>query len=193
VKAITLCCAVALVVGSQAIGTPQSPPVMPEWGAPNEGLRMAISSLATRNARPEERQFHVAIDNIGDRDVMINLGDMVANEMSPQLVRLVLTDPQGATRELRWFDRRGGAPGRADDFLVALRAGSVYLLRLSLDRYYSPATREYKLKLARGQYRIEARFDGQGARFLNSDTPGIAHFNFWKGMLRSNSLAFQVP
>jgi len=195
-KCVQLCCAVAFIAGSHSMfGNSQALPAAGgmEWGTTNAGLRMAISSVASGTERPEERRFYVAIENVGDGDVMVNLGYMIANEMSPLAVRLVLTDPQGATRDLHYFDRRGGIAGRADDFLVALRAGSVYSLRLSLDRYYSPATKEYELKLARGPYRIEARFEGHGATTLNLDTRGIALFNFWKGTLRSNSLAFEIP
>lgn len=39
---------------------------------------------------------------------------------------------------------------------------------------------------------IQARFDGQGARSVNLDTPGIALLNLWKGTLQSNALSFDV-
>jgi hypothetical protein len=196
-KAVALCCAVALVAGSHAIGARQSPPLVgADWGGTNAGLRMAISSVATATARPEEREFYIAIENIGETDVVINLGSMLSNGkiMFPNAVRLVLTDSQGTTRELQYFDRQyPGIAGRVDDFIVALRAGSVHAIRVSLDRYWSRATKEHDLKLTRGRYRIEAQFDGQGALSLNLDTPGIGLLNFWKGTLRSNYLAFEIP
>lgn len=85
-----------------------------------------------------------------------------------------------------------GIAGRVDDFIVPLRAGSLYRIGVSLDHYWSTATKEFGLKLARGRYRIEARFEGQGAQHENLDTPGIGLLNYWKGMLRSNSLAVEV-
>jgi hypothetical protein len=121
---------------------------------------------------------------------------MLANGkvMFPYAVRLVLTDPGGTTRDLQFFDKRyPGIAGRVDDFIVALRARSRYVLRLSLNQYWSPSTKEFDFNWARGQYRIESRFVGTGAMSINSDTPGIGLMNFWKGILRSNSIVFQVP
>jgi hypothetical protein len=195
-KAGVLCCAVALVGGFHAVGASQSRPlVTADWGNANGGLRMAVAPVALTSERPEEQHFYVLVENVGGGDVVINMGFMLSNDkvMFPEAVRLLLTDSQGTTRELQYFDRRyPGVAGRVDDFIVALRVGSLYAMRISLDRYWSPATKEYGLKLAPGQYRIEARFDGQGARSLNLDTPGIALLNFWKGTLRSNSLGFEV-
>ena len=196
-KAVMLCCAVAVVAGCYGIEVPQSLPlVVADWGATNAGLRISISSVTTATDRPDEREFSVAVENVGDSDVVVNLGFMISNGkvMFPEAVRLLLTDSRETTRELQYFDRRYPAiAGRVDDFIVALRIGSVYAIRVTLDRYWSPATKEFALKLARGRYRIEARFDGQGARALNLDTPGIGLLNFWKGTLRSNSLAFEIP
>jgi hypothetical protein len=194
-KTIVLCCAAALVFGVQAVGPPQSAPLIAaDWGGTNAGLRMAIAPLKSA-AEPSQQEFYVALENVGDSDVVVNMGSMLATGkvMFPEAVGLVLADSQGATRELQYFDRQYAvAGGRVDDFIVALRAGSLYTIRVSLDRYRSPATKEYGLKLGPGRYRIEARFEGHGARFLNSDTPGIALLNFWKGMLRSNSLSFEI-
>lgn len=68
----------------------------------------------------------------------------------------------------------------------------MYAIRVSLDQYWSSATKEFGIKLGRGRYRLEARFHGQGAQSLNLDTPGVGLLNFWKGTLRSNSLAFEI-
>jgi hypothetical protein len=196
-KATILCCAVALAAGLPDVGAQRSDPLAAvDWGSASDGLRMAISSVTAATERPEERGFYVAIENVGDRDVVLNLGSMIANGkvMFPEAVRLLLTDSQGTARELQYFDRRYPViAGRVDDFIVALRAGSLYAIRVSLDHYWSSATNDFGVKLGLGRYRIEARFDGRGARSLNLDTPGVALLNFWKGTLRSNSLAFDIP
>ena len=192
-KPIALCCAAALVAGSQAPGQRQSLPT--DWGSANTGLRMAISSATTATETSVGPQFDIVIENVGDSDVVVNLGFMLSNGkvMFPEAIRLVLTDPRGTTRELQYFDRRyPGIAGRVDDFIVPLRAGSLYRIGVSLDHYWSSPTKEFGLKLARGRYRIDARFEGQGAQHENLDTPGIGLLNYWKGTLRSNSLAFEV-
>ena len=68
----------------------------------------------------------------------------------------------------------------------------MYQFRTNLDNYWSKATKEFTLTLPDGRYRITARLDGQGAQYLNLDTPGIALMNFWKGQAQSNALEFQV-
>jgi len=195
-KPIALCCAVTLVAGAPPVGAQESMPLgTADWGTANDGLRMTIQAAASASERPEDRHFYIALENTGDSDVVINLGYMTqaGRVMFPDAIRLFLTDPQGATRELQYFDRRyPGIAGRVDDFVVALRTGSVYAIRVSLDHYWSSATKEFGIKLDRGRYRVEARFDGQGARSLNLDTPGIGLLNFWKGTVRSNSLAFDI-
>jgi hypothetical protein len=113
--------------------------------------------------------------------------------MFPTAIRLTLTDAAGQTRELDFSDRRYPAvAGRVDDFTVALRSGSIYALRVSLNQYWSPTTKEFGLKLAAGRHRIAARFEGHGARTVNLDMQGAALLNFWKGTMESNVVDFVV-
>jgi hypothetical protein len=194
-KAIAWCCAVALVAGAPGVGAQESIRLgTADWGPASDGLRMTMQPVASASG-PGDPHFYIALQNAGDSDVVINLGYMTANGrvMFPNAIQLFLTGPQGATRELQYVDRRyPGIEGRLDDFVVALRMGSVHAIRVSLDHYRSSATNEFGIKLERGRYHVEAHFHGQGAQSLNRDTPGIALFNFWKGTLRSNSLAFEI-
>jgi hypothetical protein len=138
--------------------------------------------------------FQVALRNIGERDVTLNLGIMLANGKAqlPDRIRLSLMDAGGRIRELRFFDKRYPAiAGRVDDYVVPLRAGSTYILTLSLDQFWSPDTKEFQLKLSRGKSQIVAHFEGGKARTDNLDTPGIKFMNFWEGDLDSNALAVE--
>jgi hypothetical protein len=167
-----------------------------EWGPVISGLHMVISPATSSGRLPQEgAEFHVAIQNVGDTDVVVNFGYVLANGkvMLPEAILLTLTDAAGKTRELQFLDRRyPRVAGRVDDFTVALRSGSTYVLRLTLDQYWSPATQESVLRLADGRYRIAAHFEGQGAKAVNPDMQGIALMNFWKGTLQSNSAEFRV-
>lgn len=78
--------------------------------------------------------------------------------------------------------------GRVDDYLVALRAGSMYTVKLSLNQFYSPDTKEFELKVPAGKYLITANFEGHGAQAVNLDTQGIKLMNFWLGKAQSNVL-----
>lgn len=196
-KALLLCCALVVAIGSSRSASSQSRSSgLDGWGAANAGLRMALSLAPQASDVLKGPEFDIGIENIGKDDVIVNLGLMIANGkvMFPDAIRLFLIDVHGNTRELRYFDRRyPGIAGRADDFTVALRTGAVYTLRVPLDRYWSPSTEELELELAPGRYEIQARFEGAGAQFVNVDTPGIALLNFWKGTLRSNTLSLEIP
>jgi len=166
-----------------------------DWGPVSGGLRMAISSVTPGNPPREGVAFYIAIQNVGAKDVVLNLGIMLANGsvMWPQAIRLTLTDSQGKTRELQFEDRRYPAiAGRVDDYIVALRSGSIYVLRVSLDQYWSQEAKKFASTLADGRHRISARLEAQGAKAVNLDVQGVALMNFWKGTVQSNSSEFEV-
>jgi hypothetical protein len=185
---------VAITLGMvQRVSSQSSPPATRVWGPSSDGLRISIS---TTSATPPSTspEFLISIQNISNRDFVVNLGFMLANGkvMFPEAIRLSLTDPAGTTRELRFFDRRYPAiAGHLDDFTVALRAGAAYEFPVSLDQYWSESTNEFGMKLGAGRYRIQAQFEGRGAANLNLD-PGIGLMNFWKGTAQSNTLEFEV-
>jgi len=137
-------------------------------------------------------EFDAAFENTGDSDLIINLGLMLGNgkSMFPTNLGLLLTDPAGQTRELHFQEPR--VAGRVDDFLVPLRRRSTHTLRIALKQYWSPATKEFDLKLAGGRYRIAARFDGRGVQFVNGDMQGVALLSVWRGAAQSNVMDFEV-
>jgi hypothetical protein len=187
---ITVIAATDLSVLSQSIIDDRQ-----DWGPVSGGLRMAISPVTPGNLPREGAAFYIAIQNVGAKDVVLNLGIMLANGsvMFPLAIRLTLTDSQGKTREFQFEDKRYPAiAGRVDDYIVALRSGSVYVLRVSLDQYWSPEAKAFASTLADGRRRISARFEGQGAKAVNLDMQGVALMNFWKGTVQSNSFEFEV-
>ena len=186
---------VTTLAATTTTNTPQPAPAFGSWGPINNGLRLSLSPTSSGRLSPVGAEFDVAVQNVGDSDVVVSIGAMLGNGrvMWPSAIRFALSDSAGRTRELGFFDRRyPGIAGRVDDFTVALRSGSTYVLRLSLGHYSSPTTKEFELKLANGHHRIEARFEGRGAQAVNSDTQGVALLNFWTGILRSNVLEFEV-
>jgi hypothetical protein len=189
--------AVALIVATAPRISSQPVLALPQvWGPSTNGLRIGISSVSSSNLTAAGAQFSVALQNTGDSDFVVNLGHMLANGkvMLPEAIRFTLTDPAGKSRELRYFSARRYpvVAGRVDDFTVALQSGSIYVLRVSLNQYWGPATKEFEWKLAEGRHRITARFEGQGAQSANLDMQGIALLNFWKGTVQSNVVEFEV-
>jgi hypothetical protein len=169
----------------QSIGNPQ-------WGAPVDGLEMSLSANDSHNL--DFPEFQVALRNAGKQDVTLNLGFVLANGkvQLPQNISLNVTDAGGQMLKLRFFDRKyPGAFGRVDDYVVPLRAGSSYTLKLNLDQFWSPATKQFELKFFPGRYQITAQFEGGRAKTSNSDVPGIKLMNFWLGTLQSNIIVVE--
>ncbi len=163
-----------------------------QWGPPVQGLTMSILAIDSHDLDVPE--FQVAIRNAGKEDVTLNLGLMLANGkvQLPQNISLNVTDATGQTRQLQFFDRRyPGIFGRVDDYVVPLRTGSSYTLKLSLGQFWSPDAKDFKLKIGPGKYQITAQFDGGGAKTSNPDVSGIKFMNFWVGKLRSNIMVVE--
>ena len=186
-SAVSICALLTLSLSPASSGG--RPAESGQWGAPVGGLQMSVSAVDSINAGVPA--FQVALRNVGEQDVTLNLGVMLANGkvQLPERISLNLTDAAGRTRALRFFDKKYPAvAGRMDDYVIPLRAGSTYTLALNLDQFWSPATKEFQLELLPGEYRIFAEFEGGGAKVDNLDMPGMRLMNFWGGRLRSNAL-----
>ncbi len=154
-----------------------------QWGEPTKGLQMSVSVI--KPAKAGDVKFQVAIRNVSEQDVILNLGIMLANGKFhlPDKIRLNQTDAAGKTRELHFSDKRfPGVAGRVDDYLVPLRAGSVYSLTLRLEDFWSPEDKDFAVKLKPGKNQIVAHFEG-----IADDTK-TEIIPVWKGKLKSNVL-----
>jgi hypothetical protein len=163
-----------------------------QWGPLADGLQLSLSTV--ESARRDVPELQVAFRNAGDRDVTLNLGYMLANgkEQVPDKIKLDFTDGEGKTRTFKFFDKQhGGIAGRVDDYVVPLRSGSMYTLRLTIDQFWCHETKEFELKLRPGRNQFTARFEGAGTEGVNLDMPGMKLMNFWLGKVQSNTLAVE--
>jgi len=180
----------ALVLSGTLLGcstTPRHSVESRQWGLTTNGLQMSLSVLADGNR--EDPEFEVAFRNMGEQDVSLNLGIMLANGkvQLPDKIHLSLMDGSGRSRDLHFSDKRyASVSGRVDAYVVPLRAGSTYTLKLRLDQFWLPDTEEFRLKLKPGRYQVSAQFQGVGAETSNPDMAGVELMNFWKGKLQSN-------
>lgn len=159
----------------------------------SNGLQMSIS--LSGSDKTDSPSFEVMLRNVGKKDITLNLGTMLGNGkvQLPDNIRLVLKDATGKTRELLFSDKRyGGVSGRLDDYIVYLRAGSTYSVRLKLEQFWSPKTHEFELKLKSGSYQVLAQLQGVGARTHNIGSESNDLLDFWKGNLQSSALSFEV-
>jgi hypothetical protein len=158
----------------------------PDCGAAVDGVQLCLASTGSN--------LRLVFQNIGNRDVTLNLGIMMANGkvQMPTNVAINLTDAQGKTRLFKFGDKRYPAvAGRLDDYVVPLRAGSSYSLRLTPDQFSCDETNEFSIPFLRGKNLLTARFEGIGARTANLDMPGMKLMNFWLGKVESNRLTIE--
>lgn len=159
------------------------------WGGASDGIEMSLISTD-----PSGHSLQVSFQNVGDRDVTLNLGYMMANGkvQLPSYIRLKFTDASGGERLFEFADlKHSTVAGRLDDYIVPLRAGSVYTLRLRLDQFWCQETQEFEIPLVPGENHLTAQFEGRGAKLLNLDTPGTKLMNFWLGKVESNSIVIR--
>jgi hypothetical protein len=168
------------------IGSPPSQATAAACGNPTSGAQMCLTSSGSN--------LELAFRNVGDRDVTLNLGIMMANGkvQLPDRITINFTDAQGNARLFKFWDKRySNVGGRLDDYVLPLRAGSMYTLQLTLDQFWCPETEEFSIPLLTGDNYLSAQFEGTGAHFVNSDMPGIKLMNFWLGKLESNTLTLR--
>jgi len=159
------------------------------WGHPTDGLQMSLSSTEPRGS-----ELQVAFRNVGHEDVMLNLGSMLGNGrvQLPDRISINFTDGYGKTRVFEFIDKQhAGVAGRVDDYLVALRVGSIYTLTLTLDQFWCHETKEFAIPLSTGKNSLTAQFVGKGAQLDNGNMSGIALLNFWLGKVESNTLVLE--
>jgi len=154
-----------------------------DCGRAVNGVQMCLTSSGSN--------LRLSFANVGDRDVTLNLGVMMANGkvQLPNRVAMKFSDAQGKTRLFHFGDKRyPGVAGRLDDYVLPLRAGSTYTLQLTLDQFWCQETKEISIPLLSGNNYLTAQFEGTGANAVNLDMPGIKLMNFWFGKVESNTL-----
>jgi hypothetical protein len=208
-KSMAVVCLLAfsLAAARNVVGTPQAPG---SKSPPNEkkasgnadrtgtdrrgtGVELAILSVSADNQ--DDIRLQVAFKNESQKDIVLNLGMMLANGKVhlPDAIRLTLTDKSNKTRQLHFSDRKyPGVAGRVDDYLVPLRKGSTYTLKLSLKNFWSPKTQEFSLNLVPGKYTLRAKFTGKTPQYVNADTAGLELISIWTGSLKSTAAQFQI-
>jgi hypothetical protein len=173
------------VLAQEMVSPPQG------WGKPIDGLRLALSAGSLAPVLPRNSDFSLAIENVGASDLLLNLGATHAGKHDPWGVTLILTGPDGKPGEVRLESDRDPnvvLRGRIDDMVVALPRGATYVLRFDLARLLGYPRR----KLKPGRYGLIARYEGKDAQFSNGVVPNISVWDFWKGIVQSNLVAFEI-
>jgi len=179
--------AAVLILLTLAISAPGAPARLEgdDCGAAVGGLQMCLAQSGSN--------FQFALRNVGDHDLTLNLGIMLANGkvQLPDRVALKFTDAQGKTQLFKFSDKRYGfVGGRVDNYVVPLRAGSTYTLQLTTDQFWCQETKEFSIPLLSGGS-LTAEFEGTKATLANLNMSGIELLNFWLGKVHSNVLTLR--
>jgi hypothetical protein len=185
--------AILLLLGGSSAAPSPSPQA---GGEAVSGLRMTINLDRVVGVRSKTPDFRIELRNVGENDLVLNLGVMLANgkRQFPNAVILTLTDAQGKSRRLDLRDP-SFISGRVDPLIVPLPVGAIFSIPVNLDRYWAVASEEFDYKPKPGRYALEAQFTGRGVsqQEANLDEQGIALMPCWQGKVTSNLLRFDLP
>jgi hypothetical protein len=154
------------------------------------GLALRLAELPGKVPVP---MFRVSLRNVGDHDLLLNLGAMLANGRMQYLdaVHLSLTDGAGMVLPLRL---RGPSiiGGRVDPMIVPLPKGAEFAFDVDLKDYAATKAHVWRLDLKPGPYRLAAEYEGVAipSKSANSDMKGL--FPVWTGLVRSGEILFLV-
>jgi len=162
---------------------------------PGRELELTVELDGAAQSRSTAPRFRVALRNVADHDLILNLGFVLANGrwQYPNAVALTIVDALGKARHFDLIGP-GAVAGRIDPLIVPLPAGSAFSLSVDLDKYWAAELKEFEYKLGRGSYTVEARFRGKSvsSQEANLDAKGIALMPYWTGTVTSNRLQFVI-
>jgi hypothetical protein len=165
------------------------------WGEAVNGLQITIYPDQFDSTPSKTPKFRVELRNAGQKDLVVNLGAMLANgkRQYPNAVVLVLTDAQGKSRRLD-LREPGAIAGRVDPFILPIPIGATFSIPVDLDKYVAAESREFDYKLKPGSYLLDAQFTGRSVsqQEANLDVKGIALMPYWTGTVASNQLRFEI-
>lgn len=140
---------------------------------------------------PSILSFLVTLENVGEKDRILNLGYFNANgrRQIPDAIVFFLTDSSEQSKEGHVF--YWSISMRLDDYVVPLRAGSLYSLIINMDQILWAGDQVPKPGLNSGDYHIRAEFRGTGAGHTSLDD-STSLMKFWMGVLRSEETAFSI-
>ncbi len=177
-------CAVAIALINTQISNAQGP------SSPSE-LQAAFRVLPNDTSCPT---FEVELSNIGNHDLVLNLGMMLGNgrRQYADAIHLVLRDTQNSIEVL---DLKGPpvVAGRVDPFVVPLPKGARIILPINLVDFWAPKQKRIDIQLKPGRYYLTAEYRGQGVELSNLDMPGIKLMPYWLGIVDSIEDSFVVP
>jgi hypothetical protein len=156
------------------------------WGEPVAGLRMALSLDG------DEHSLRITIDNRGDRDQLLRIGNIIGGKAYLDRLRPVfvsLSDPERKRLRLRDKEEPGLIAGRLDPLVVVLPVGSSYSTVLPMKRLVSLEASSRSLEtLASVQSEVFVELDVAAGACPLYGPPNTNMIDCWHGKLVSAPL-----
>jgi len=211
VQKVVILVATLLLLGGLSVA---QEPNAKDWGTVADGLQMRISLDQAATRQFEIPKFRVELRNVGEKDLLLNLGIIIRNggQQYPTAISLILADPQ---RPFQLIELKRSLPvdgvGR-ETLYLPLSIGATFSFRVDLDDYWAVNSKEFDSKLKPGTYWLAAHLNGfiRTPDFVFSFGPepvfvnqivtlsrsfGSSSFNGYRVSPppRSNVLRFEIP
>jgi hypothetical protein len=159
------------------------------------GLQIAVFPDPDESGHGKAPKFRVELLNVGEDDMILDLGSMIGKKQDPENIALTLFDARGRSLHLVDFTQPMNVDGRVDPMFLPLPAGSRFSIAVDLARYWPPVTvDEFEKPLAPGTYWLQAQLtvksDSQQRVEREFGCPGMI---CWSGSITSNRLRFEIP
>jgi hypothetical protein len=134
-----------------------------DWGKAVDGLQMRIYRDPAEGRQSEISKFKVELRNVGEKDLLLNLGVMSRNGGQQYLnaVSLILEDSQGKPQRLELKKSLQVSDAGKATLFLPLPAGATFSFPVDLGNYWAPTpSKEFDSRLKPGTYWLAAQFIG---------------------------------
>ena len=161
---------------------------------PVGGLQIAVFPDPDENAHGKVPKFRVELRNVGDDDMILDLGNILGKKQNPANIVLTLFDPRGRSLHLMDLTQPTYAAGWLGPMFLPLPAGSRFSIAVDLAKYWLPpvTVEEFEKPLAPGTYWLQAQFSVKGDSQPEREF-GCGVRSSWSGTITSNRLRFDIP
>jgi hypothetical protein len=161
---------------------------------PVGGLQIAVFLDPDESEHGKVPKFRVELRNVGEDDMILDLGGMNGKKQDPKNIALTLFDTRGRSLHLMDLTQPTYAAGWVGPMFLALPAGSRFSIAVDLARYWLPPVTddEFEKPLAPGTYWLQAQISVKGDSQAEREF-GCGVRSSWSGTISSNRLRFNIP
>jgi hypothetical protein len=162
---------------------------------PVGGLQIPVFPDPDAGGNSKVPEFRVELRNVGESDMILDLGSMIGKKQDPENIALTLFDSRGRSLHLADLTQPMFVAGRVDPMFLPLPAGSRFSIAVDLAKYWPPMTDdEFEKPLAPGTYWLQAQLTvKRDSQERDEHEFGLPGMTYWSGSITSNRLRFDVP